>query len=183
MTATEFLNSTNRLGPGKHILVDGVVPVMAVASPTHGQIQANLAALIGTHLKTRGKLAVMTEVAVQPHIHAKTNVHVPDLVVAWRPEAADRIAVTPWIIVEVSSGEAADHTPRSITACSTIPSVREMLVVDCTRQYAEYGRRNGNECWPGDPDIFTRGGAPTLDCIDLYLPLDDIYDGTHLAAN
>ncbi len=185
MTVDEFLNSTERLGPGKHILVDGVIYAMAPASPTHGIIQATLAALLRNHLRDQKMPSrVMTEAGVKPRVRAKTNVRVPDLTVSRgaTPGRDDRLVDEPLITIEVLSPSNDELTDVSIMACATIPSVMEMLVVDSVRVVVEIWKRDKAGAWPSEPETIGVGGTVRLDAIGLELNLSDIYADTHLSA-
>lgn len=185
MTADEFLDALPRMGPGKHALVDGVVYSMAPASPTHAVIQANLARIIGNHLiASRPNCRVMTEAGVKPRVRAKTNVRIPDLTVACGPVAreGDKLVDEPLLTIEVLSPSNDDLTDVSIMACATIPSVREMLVVDSSRVFAEVWKRNAAGDWPDNPDAFGPGAILSLTSIGLELRIADVYVNTHLAS-
>jgi Uma2 family endonuclease len=184
VTADEFLASTARLGPGKHQLIDGVIVALAPANPTHGTIQARLAILVGNHLAAlRPHCRVMTEAGVKPRVRGRTNICVPDLLVTCGAPPAPGIGLVdePILIIEVLSPSNDDETESAIRSCASIPSVKEMLVVDSSRRFAEIWRRGADGAWPVDPEAISSAGTVRLDCIDLSLPLDHIYAGTHLA--
>ncbi len=186
VTAEEFLASTTRLGPGKHQLIDGVIVAMAPASPTHGTVQARLAYLLQAHFEKSGlPCRVMTEAGVKPRVRGRTNVRVPDLLVTCGPPPAPGVGLVPEpsLIVEVLSPSNDDETESAIRSCASIPSVKEMLVVDSSRVFAEVWRRDAEGAWPVDPETIDGTGTVRLTSIDLELPLADIYAGTHLAAS
>ncbi len=185
MTAEQFLSSPVDLGPGKHVLIDGVIYSMAPASPTHALIQAELARLIGNHLRERNvPYRVMTEAGMQPRVRAKTNVRIPDLTITCGPPPGpkDRLVEAPLIIIEVLSPSNSDMTEASIQACASIPSVMEMLIVDSTRVFAERWHREASGAWPREPETITAGGKVMLASISLELGLADIYADTHLSV-
>lgn len=185
MTADAFLDALPRMAPGKHMLVDGVIYSMAPASPTHAVIQANLARLIGNHLiAQRPTCRVMTEAGVKPRVRAKTNVRIPDLTVACGPIArdGDKLVDEPMLTIEVLSPSNDDLTDVSIMACASIPSVKEMLVVDSSRVFAEVWKRSAAGDWPDNPDAFGPGATLSLTSIGLELNIADVYTNTHLAS-
>lgn len=186
MTADAFLDAVDRMGPGKHILIDGVVYAMAPASPTHGVIQASLARLIGNHLIAQKlNCRVMTEAGVKPRVRARTNVRIPDLTVACGPVAqpGEKLVDQPLLTIEVLSPSNDDLTDVSIMACATIPSVQEMLVIDSRRIFAEIWQRDAAGAWPGEPQAFEAGALLSLRSIGFEIDIADIYAGTHLAGN
>ena len=185
VTADEFLTTTTRLGPGKHQLIDGVIVAMAPASPTHGVIQINFGAIIRAHLREK-KLPcqVMGEAGVQPRLHKKTNVRVHDLTVSCGPVPGpgDRLVATPIIVIEVLSPSNPENTQLNISACATISSIKEMLIIESTQQRIEYWQRLADGSWPDEPDVIDINGAVTLASINLTVPLADIYTDTHLST-
>jgi Uma2 family endonuclease len=184
VTASAFLTEPDRGPPGKKYLVDGVVYAMAPASPTHGAIQAKLAILIGAHLlSNKLPCRVLTEAGVQPKIRAKTNVRIPDLIVTCEPIArpGDKLVKEPMIVIEVLSPSNDDDSYGSIMACSTLPSVKQMLVVDSSRVSVELWQRDLAGEWPTDPEPITSGSVP-LAALGLDLALADVYADTHLSV-
>ena len=185
VTAAEFLASTKRLGPGKHVLIDGVVHVLPPASPTHACIHAHLAFLLGNHLDAhRSSSRVMISVGLQPSLRSSTNICVSDLVVSSGviPGPFDVLAVNPRVIIEVTAREDEPLAETSHAACSTIASVKEMLSVDSERQVVQHWRRDITGAWPAAPELFATGQCVQLSAIGLTLSLEDIYAGTHLAG-
>jgi Uma2 family endonuclease len=186
MTADAFMDWVDTGPPGKKVLIDGVIVAMAPTSPTHGTIQANIAILVGGHLRSRNSSCrVATEAAVQPRIRNKTNVRIPDLMVTCGPVPAksQKFHPDPILIIEVLSPGNSDDTAGSILACATIPSVMEMLVVDSSRVFAEIWRRDATGAWPKDPDQIEPGDAIALTTIDMTFNLTDAYVGTFLAMD
>jgi hypothetical protein len=64
---------------------------------------------------------------------------------------------------------------------TTIPSVREIVVVHSTRILVELLRRGGDGNWPEEPEEIGPGGALLLESIAFSCPLSDVYAQTHLA--
>ncbi len=133
-----------------HHLVDGRVVAMSPGSATRGLIQMTLGRLIGQRLiETESGRLVLSEVAVVPRVRADVNARVPDLVVTCSPIAAGRIAVAdPMLLVGILSPSNASQTWSNVWTYSTIPSVREILVVHSTRMRAHLLRRPPTPCGP-----------------------------------
>ena len=125
----------------------------------------------------------MTEAGMKPNISAKTNVRIPDLTVTCGPVAGrdDKLVNAPLLTIEVLSPSKDDLTGVSIMACGTIPSLREILVIDSVRMFAELWQRDSHGAWPTEPQGFASGSVK-LETIDLTLLLTEIYAGTHLAG-
>ena len=184
ITVDEFLNSTDRLGPGRHILVDGVIYAMVPPSATHGIIQLNVGSALKVHLQSRAMpCQVMGGAGVQPRLHKKTNVRIPDITVACGPAPGpdDRLVTAPQIVVEVLSPSHSNDSYLSINACATIPSVMEMLAIDSSSRTVEYWQRGLDGAWPDEPSTIVGSGVVTFASIDISLSLADIYAGTHLS--
>lgn len=86
----------------------------------------------------------------------------------------------PVLLVEIlSPGNEAD-TRENIWAYTTIPSVREILVLSSTAVGAELLRREADANWPADPDMLGPADRLTLDSIGMSCLLAELYRGTHL---
>jgi hypothetical protein len=64
---------------------------------------------------------------------------------------------------------------------TTIPSVREIVVVHSTRVFAELLRRDADGNWPAEPEEIGPEGDLRLDSIAFTCPLPAVYAQTHLA--
>lgn len=183
MTVDEFVAWDDGKG-GKYELIDGQLRAMSPASTTHGRIQANLGALIRNHLDVpSGRCSVLTEPAVQTRISAKLNMRVPDLGVSCTPDSPGEIALPdPILLIEIMSpGNKAD-TWSNVWAYTTIPSVREILIVQSTRIEALLLRRQADGSWPADPETIGADATLSLASIDFAMPLQAAYVKTYLLA-
>lgn len=181
MTAAEFLEWDGGGLVGKLELVEGEVVAMSPASGTHALIQANIAFLLGAHLRAK-KLPcrVGTEAPIIPRLHANDNVRAPDLAVTCIAAPPGKTFPDPVLIVEVSSPSNQDETWNSIRACATIPTLAEILVVDSDRQKARIFRKSDKGEWPIDPEVVEAEGAVKLTSIDAAFEMREIYSGTEL---
>ena len=91
----------------------------------------------------------------------------------------DLMVSEPVLLVEVLSPSNEADTRANIWAYTTIPSVRELLVVNSTRIEAELLRRDSNGVWPEQPELIGPGQA-TLVSVDLTIPLTALYRTTAL---
>ncbi len=185
MTVDEFIawdTARGRKHP-KFQLFDGEVRAMSPASNTHGTIQATLAREIGMHLKAPGsKCKVLTEPAIETRIRAKVNLRIPDLGVNCTPDREGQIALPePILLIEILSPSNQKDTWDNVWAYTTIPSVREIVIVQSTRIEALVLRRQADGAWPADPDTIDAGAELVFASIDLNLPLVSAYAKTHLA--
>ena len=116
MTATGFLDwdSGDRSGR-RWQLRDGQPEAMALASRTHGAIQAELARLIGNHLLAAGRpCQVVTKPGIVPRVRRAENTRIPDLTVTCAPPDFERLLADPVLVVEILSPSNADRTWANI---------------------------------------------------------------------
>ena len=87
----------------------------------------------------------------------------------------------PIVLVEILSPGNASDTWDNVWSYTTIPSVREIVVVHSTRIFAELLRRDAEGNWPAEPEEIDTDGTLRLDSIDFSCPLRAVYAQTHLA--
>jgi Uma2 family endonuclease len=181
MTVDEFLDWDGGGLVGKLELVNGEVRAMSPASGTHALIQANLAYLIGSHLRaTKRPCRVGTEAPIVPRFHANDNIRAPDLSVTCQTSPPGKIFPDPVLIIEVMSPSNVKETWESIRACATIPALAEIMVVESERMSVDVYRKLPEGGWPTEPDEQVTSGSIKLLSIDAILELSEIYAGTHL---
>jgi Uma2 family endonuclease len=182
MTVDEFLDWASGT-PGKWQLVDGEPRAMAPAGATHGIIQAHFAYALTRHLiDGRSPCVVVTEPAVVPQIRAHSNLRVPDLAVTCTPVEAGQLPVPePVLLVEILSPSNRSETWINVWAYTTIPSVKEILVIDSVRVHAELLRRDAQGNWP-ERALVIEDGMVELESIAFRAPLAAIYRRTRLAS-
>ena len=165
-------------------LVDGEPVAMAPARQDHGAMQSELARLIGNHLVERGSpCRVVTEAGIIPRVRANENWRIPDLAVTCEPPKDIVEVASPVLLVEILSPNNYAETRANIWTYTTLPSVREILVVNSVRIEAELLRRHDDGTWPEQPDMVQADAALTLSSVDLTLALRDIYRTTSLASS
>jgi len=181
MTVAEFL-AWNPPGPEIWQLVDGEPQAMAPANRTHGAIQGVLARLIGNHLNDRASpCSLIVTPGVIPHVQADTNMRVPDLAVTCSGYVTEETALTtPVLLIEILSPSNQAETWANVWAYTTIPSVREIVVMRTASIGAELLRRNMDGTWPKRPTSI-ESGELTLESIGFRVMLPDIYRTTRLA--
>jgi Uma2 family endonuclease len=181
MSVEEFLNwdSGDALN---YELVDGEPRAMAPANRTHGILQGRLATLINNHLdRDQRPCSVVVEPGVVPRLLSDHNVRVPDLAVTCAPyETEEAVLVDPVLLIEILSPSNQGQTWTNIWAYTTIPSVREILILRADRIAAELLRRSPQGEWPERPASITEGDV-VLDSIGFRVELRELYRGTRLA--
>lgn len=180
MTASAFLDW---VAGRRFELVDGITVAMAPGTALHAKLQAQLALLIGQHLKRQaGPCWVGTEPGVQPRAQSRHNVRVPDLAVSCTPVGpSDRVMRDPILIVEILSPSNTKDTRSNVLAYTSIPTVKEILIVDTSSRRLEVLCRDADGTWPDDPTAHLGAGRIVVASIGLELDLADVYSGTHLS--
>jgi len=165
-------------------LVDGEPQGMAPASRTHAVIQAALLRLIGNHLDGQGSpCTVVGPTGVVPRIRADINFRVPDLAVTCTEVHEEENTLTdPVLLVEILSPTNRAETWTNIWAYTTIPSVKEILVIDSVRIRAHLLRRDASGNWPERASV-VEDGELEFASIDFRIPLATLYRRTRLGRD
>ena len=182
MTVAEFLAWD--AGDGRlWQLVDGEPQAMAPANRTHGALQAELCSLIRNHLSERSSsCGVLVTPGVVPRVQAEHNVRIPDLAVTCSDyESEEPVISDPVLIVEILSPSNAAETWANVWAYTTIPSVREIVVLRTVSIGAELLRRRADGSWPRTPEAI-EAGKLVLESIGFKAPLAALYRTTRLAG-
>ena len=158
MTIADFL-AWDAPGGGRWQLVDGEPIAMAPASRTHGALQLELGRLIGNHLLASGSpCTAVAAPGIVPRVHADENFRIPDLAVTRaRYETEEYDVSDPVLIVEILSPSNRAETWRNVWSFTTIPSPREILILNSTAIRAELPRRGGDESWPAASTVIEDG--------------------------
>ncbi len=164
-------------------LVDGEPQAMAPASRTHGAIQNELGSLIRNHLAESGRpCSVITTPGVIPHVQSDTNIRIPDLAVTCSGYDTEESALTdPVLLIEILSPSNQAETWANVWTYTTIPSVREILVLKTASIGAELLRRAPDGSWPKQPLVLSNGEL-LLESIGFRIPLAAAYRTTRLAS-
>ncbi|HEX4767060.1 MAG TPA: Uma2 family endonuclease [Lichenihabitans sp.] len=180
-TVEEFLVWPGDSRAKHYELVDGVVRAMAPGSTTHATIQGNLGFLIGAHLRTtRSACRLLVTPGIVPRVNAARNFRVPDLGVTCVPDTARQIAMPePILLVEILSPSNKAATWSNIWTFGSIPSLREILVVQSIKIEAQILRRGDDGGWPDNPSAFGEDDNLVLASLGLSCAVTEFYTGTH----
>jgi Uma2 family endonuclease len=183
MTVADFLDWPGDGSGRKFQLVDGELRAMSPGSATHGTIQMTLGRLIGNLLvDAGGRCRIVSEPGIMTRVRANTNLRVPDLGITCTPDAPGQQALPdPVVLIEILSPGNSTDTWDNVWSYTTIPSVREIVVVHSTRVLAELLRRGADGHWPEEPEEIGRDGTLRLGSIDFTCRLPEVYAQTHLA--
>ena len=162
--------------PVRWQLIDGEAVEMAPASQTHSLIQSELIRLLANHLVECGSSCrVMTAPGVVPRIRADMNFRVPDVGITCAATSSGLFVEEPLILAEILSPSNETITRTNVWAYTTLPSVREILLLRSSRVEAELLRRNEDGTWPADPTIVRHDNSLALHSIGFVSPLSALY--------
>jgi len=180
MTVDEFLEWDSEDGR-RYELVDGEPRAMAPASAIHGFLQNELGRLIGNHLRDKATgCDVVANPGVVPRLLSEHNVRIPDLAVTCSPLAVGQAPLPdPILLIEILSPTNQAKTWTNVWAYTSIPSVREILVLRADRIAAELLRRSPQGEWPDRPIAISEGEL-ILESIGFRVALADLYARTGL---
>jgi Uma2 family endonuclease len=161
---------------------DGEPQAMAPASRTHGALQNELGRLVANHLAERvGPCSTLANPGVVPRVQAEHNVRIPDLAVTCSDyESEEPVISDPVLIAEILSPTNAAETIANVWAYTTIPSVREIVVLRTVSIGAELLLRRVDGSWPRTPEAIETGNL-VLESIGFEAPLAALYRTTRLA--
>lgn len=177
MSLTEFLDWDSGDRSGRlWQLRDGIPEAMAPTTEGHGSIQGELASLIRNHLlQADSPCRMVITPGVVPRAGAHENVRIPDIAVTCKPPSGERLMREPVLLIEILSPSNVGQTRANVWAYTTIPSVREILVVASTSVQAELLRRLPDGNWPEEPTLLGPDAVLELAGIGLTVPLASIY--------
>jgi Uma2 family endonuclease len=180
LTVDAFLAWSPPMGPLWQ-LVDGMPQAMAPASPTHAAIQAETGALIRNHLTAKASSCfVVAAPGIVPRVQSDINMRIPDLAVTCTPGLPEDKAVRdPVLVIEILSPSNRAETWTNVWSYTTIPSVREILVLHTASIGADLLRRDADGTWPERPLAIETGNI-TLDSVGYTGPLAAFYRTTWL---
>ena len=184
MTVADFIEWPGDGTDTRYELVDGELRAMAPGADSHNTIVANLVVLVGNHVRgARSPCRVVSAPGVQPRARADWNFRIPDVGVTCAPNrAGDVMTPEPVLLIEVLSPGNKQDTYENVRAYTTLPSVREIVVVHSTAVKAEVLVRGADGHWPPNATEIGAGGMLALASIGAEIALAEVYAGTHLAG-
>jgi Uma2 family endonuclease len=169
MTVDEFLTWDDGTDT-RYELVDGVIRAMAPPSNAHGTIVINIGTLLRTVLRDRRPCRPQAEAGIRIGDWTRWQA---DVAVTCTPITTGSEIDQPLLIVEVlSPGTRSHDLGRKLDDYKTLPSVREIWMVDCERRWVQVWLRNGDRWAAQDLVGSTRFDSGAL---DAAVALDDLY--------
>jgi len=119
---------------------------------------------------------------VLTRIRSNINLRVPDVAISCTPPSpGEQTLPDPILLIEILSPGNASDTWDNVWSYTTIPSVREIVIVHSTRVLAELLRRGADNNWPEEPEEIGSDGTLRLESVAFSCPLRAAYAQTHLA--
>jgi hypothetical protein len=156
LSVAEFLARNGPAGQ-KFQLIDGEPQAMSPSNRTRGTLRSELAWLLTSHFHaTFSPCVAVTEPGIVTRALAANNVRISDLAVTRsRYDSEEATFTDPILIVQIlSPGNAAETWPN-IWAYTSIPTVREILVLHTVSIAADLLRRGPDSNWPEVPELDT----------------------------
>jgi Uma2 family endonuclease len=137
---------------------------------------------LGNHLAAQAPgCSVITNAGTIPRVRADANFRIPDLAVTCSDYQEEEYDVSePVLMVEILSPTNKTETWTNVWAYTTIPSVREVLILHSVRVRAELLRRDTQGNWP-ERALVIEDGILELESMDFRVPLAAIYRRTRIA--
>ena len=172
LTVEEYL-AGEQDGEVRHEYVAGHVYAMTGASARHALIVGAFFAAMLPRARERGCHLFTKDMKVHIRSGGEAFFYYPDLLLSCDPDdRADYYRERPCLVVEVLSEATARIDRREkLYAYTTIPSLRDYLLVAQDHRQVDHYRREGDD-WRHE--VHTEG-VVHLDCLDLDVTLDAIY--------
>ena len=153
MTVAEFLEWTGDGTGARYELVDGELRAQDGPSDAHGTIHSNVTyALIGHFRNSGTNCRVVVGAGVRPRVRADWNYRLPDLAVTCQPNVSGaRDVPDPILLIELLSPSNAAETWDNVRNYTTLPSVKEIVVIWTTLRKANVLLRDKDGNWPENP--------------------------------
>jgi len=178
MTLAEFLRWEDGTDT-RYELLGGCPVAMAPPAIAHGILALRLGARIDAALRSRSPCFGQSEAGIARPDRNDTC-YIADLAVTCTPpERGQQLLQDPLLIVEIlSPGTALYDRQTKVSDYRRIPSVQEILLIDCASIFAEVLRREGDR-WMTE---IVRGPQATLSLasIGLTAAMSELYEGIDL---
>jgi Uma2 family endonuclease len=167
MTVDEFLRWDDGTDT-RYELADGVTRAMSPPAGQHATTAANAVVLIHAALRDRRPCRPQVEVGVRISERVWWQA---DVAVTCAPSAPE--IIDPLLVVEVLSPTTRDHDlGRKLNDYKTLPSVREIWMVDSERRWVQVWNRDGERWIVQD---FVGGASFESEVLRTAVPLDQLY--------
>ena len=163
----------------RHELVGGAVRLMVGGTIGHNDVTDNVCAALRSRLRCTPCRARSVQTKVRA---ACGEIVYPDVLVSCTPRRPDELFVDdPVLVIEVLSPSTADYDQTEKRwVYQSIASLRQLVFVSPGEAKVELVTREADQSWRS---IFVVGldASLALDCLDLRLPMAEVYDGISFA--
>lgn len=175
MTVAEFLDWPGDGTDARYELIGGIPVAQAQPITEHGTIQANITGLAFLALGHRRPCRPITEAGLAKSFRHHT-MRAPDVILTCQ-QAARQSLLEATVIFEVLSPSNWADTLAKLPFYASLPTVREIVLVDSRRMEVTVYRRDGGDDWVDAP--VERLKEPDqllhLPSMDVTMSLADIY--------
>lgn len=158
----------------KHELVGGELHAFAGSSEEHNRVAMRIVAMLDGPASATGCRLFGSDMKLRVN---DGTVYYPDVMLVCNPDDNERYFKTsPCLVVEVlSPSTAATDRREKRLAYHQLPSLRDYLVVSQERREVDHHYRDADGVWR----VMTATGSAVLqlNCLDIELPLDQVYAG------
>ncbi len=162
----------------RHEYINGTVHAMGGASAVHNLISGNLFAALRVAARSTPCQVFIADMKVFLSIGGEDIYYYPDVLVSCDPEDRQKyFRSSPCLVIEVLSPatERIDRREKFL-AYTSLDSLQEYILVAQDQQLVTLFRRAND--W--QPELFGPDNELSLDCLDVSLPVVDIYEGVDL---
>jgi Uma2 family endonuclease len=179
----EFL-AWERAAEFKHEYFKGDVVDFAGASLRHNFIAANLMREVGTFLKGKRCQILPSEIRIAAPM-GEAYMYPDAVIVCGEPEMVDDrfdTMLNPVVIFEILSPSTQDHDrKRKFSFYQKIPSFKEYILIDSTRQWVEFGLKQPDCSWVFESTANPEGYVP-ITSIKGFIEMEELYRNVKLSA-
>ncbi|MDA8177653.1 Uma2 family endonuclease [Acidithiobacillus thiooxidans] len=179
MSVDEYL-AGEQDGEFRHEYIDGMVYAMVGASRRHALIVTSLTLLLGPKARQQGCQLFTNDMKVRIQQAGEESFYYPDLILGCDPNDRETYFSTrPCLIIEVlsESTERIDRREKLYAYTGGLPSLHEYLLLAQDCRHADLYRRR-SEGWQHEKLV---EGSIHLDCLDMDVSIDDIYQDAERA--
>jgi Uma2 family endonuclease len=178
MTVQGYFRLDYTYPDAKYEYQDGMIRLMAGGSKEHDDIAFNVRAALKQQFQSGPCSIQGSDMRV---LVTEDTYFYPDVTLTC--DVADRrrgnkVIRSPRIVVEVlsPSTERTDRTDK-LKTYQAYPTIQEIVLIDQFRPHVEIYRRNEEDSTEWSHVIYESGEEVILESVDVYIPMEEIYQG------
>jgi Uma2 family endonuclease len=172
ITPEDYLWREQQAVDCKHEYVNGKIFAMAGASRRHNQVTINLLARLHAHVRNSPCQVFGSDMKLHIRKPGDVRFYYPDIQISCEDEPETYFNTRPILVIEVlSESTARIDRGEKLEAYKSIPTLQCILLAHSEAERVElYARDKQWEGW-----VYHPGDSLPLACINLDLPVNDIY--------